>query len=180
MYRTLHRLADRLARIMALAGGLILVGLTALTCLSILGRAFVPLGIGPGPVPGIYEITEIGVAVAVFAFLPWTQLTRGHAAVDLLKPVFGGPLNRGLDLVIDLGMLAVALAGTWRLWLGMLDRIAYGDTTLILGWPLWPGYALALGGAGAFSLVAGFCVLRSGRALVGGGTDADDPGAGMP
>lgn len=167
MYRGLERSADLLARTLAVLGGLILIALTALTCLSILGRALVPLQIGLGPVRGIYEITEMAVAVAVFAFLPWTQLNRGHAAVDLFKPLFGTPGNRLLDLIVDLGMLTIAGIGAWRMWLGMQDRVSYGDTTLILGWPQWPAYVAGLVGAIAFGLVAAFCVLRSLRALIG-------------
>lgn len=164
MYRTLERGATWLAKAMAIAGGVALIVLTVLTCVSILGRAFLALGLGP--IQGIYEITEMAVAAAVFAFLPWTQLNRGHAAVDLLKPVLGR-LNKPIDLSVDIAMTFVGAIGTWRMWLGMQDRQRYGDTTQILDWPVWPGYALALVGAGAFTLVAAFCVIRSARALGG-------------
>ncbi len=171
MYALLARIADRIARATALLGGVLLLGITAMTCLSIVGRALVPFGIGPGPVRGIYDYTEIGVAVAIFAFLPICQLNRGHASVDIFKPHFAPVVNRLLDLAMDAAMFGVALIGAQRLWLGMLDKRHYGETTLIAQVPVWQGYAASLVGAVAFALVAAFCVLRSARALARGGAD---------
>ncbi|WOI55260.1 TRAP transporter small permease [Palleronia sp. LCG004] len=171
MYDLLARLADAIARIAALAGGIILLAITVLTCVSIIGRALVPLGIGPGPIRGIYDYTEIAIAVAIFAFLPICQLQRGHATVDLFTPYFPGTANRVLDLVMDIAMCAVAVVGAQRLYLGMLDKLGYGETTLIAQVPVWQGYAAALVGAVAFALVAAFCILRSARALLRGETD---------
>ena len=81
-------------------------------------------------------------------------------------------LNRLLDLLFDAGMLFIAVIGAWRLTLGMLDKLRYGETTLIAQIPVWQGYAASLLGAVVFALVAGFCVLRSLRTL-GGKTDAE-------
>ncbi|SEA72191.1 TRAP transporter small permease [Rubrimonas cliftonensis] len=178
MYARLERAADLLARAMAYLGGAALLALTLATTVSILGRALAPLGLGVGPIAGIYDLTEIGVAVAVFAFLPWRQLNGGHARVELLTPVLPGPANRAIDLIADLAMTVVAVAGAWRLWLGLLDKARYGETTLILQVPVWTAYAGCLVGAVGFALVAAFCALRSARALWGGdGADreaADD------
>ena len=168
MYSTLARLADKLARGMALLGGLVLIAVIVMTCVSIAGRALLPLNIGLGPIRGIYDITEIGMAAAVFAFLPWCQLKRGHATVDLFKAAFPRYLNLGLDLLFDLTMLGAATVGAWRLYLGMQDKLRYGETTLIAQIPVWQGYAASLVGAVAFVLIAAFCVMRSVRSLAAG------------
>ena len=34
------------------------------------------------PVPGDFELVAIGTGLAVFAFLPWCQMTRGNVLVD--------------------------------------------------------------------------------------------------
>jgi TRAP-type C4-dicarboxylate transport system permease small subunit len=115
-----------LARGMALIGGAILIGLVVLTCISIAGRALLGLGLGFQPIRGIFDITEIGIAAAIFAFLPWCQLQSGHAAVDLFKPVYPRVMNRLLDLVIDLTMCSAASILAWRLYLGMLGPRAGG------------------------------------------------------
>ncbi|UOA28504.1 TRAP transporter small permease [Pseudosulfitobacter sp. DSM 107133] len=176
MYVTLYRSAETLARWMALLGGLALLVVVVLTCVSIAGRVLLPLDIGVGPIKGIYDMTEIGVGAAIFAFLPWCQLKRSHAAVDLFKPVFGAALNRLLDVVVDLGMFVAAMLIAWRLYLGMLDKLRYGETTFIMQLPVWWGYAASLVGAVAFALVAIFCVIRSLRGLSGHSDPTEEPG----
>jgi len=152
---------------LALGGGLILLCLIALTCVSIVGRALVPLNIGIGPIQGLYDITEIGMAVAVFAFLPWCHLQQAHVSVDLCKRALPDGVNRLLDVLFNGAMLGVAGLGAWRLYLGMLDKISYGETTLIAQIPVWIGYAGSLAGAVGFVGVAVFCLLRALRCLAG-------------
>ncbi len=167
MYPFLSRCADRLAYAMALLGGAVLVALVVLTCISIVGRALLPLDLGVGPLRGIFDYTEIGMALAVFAFLPIAHLRNAHARVDLFETAMPRALNHALDLLFDVAMLAAACVGTWRLYLGMQDKIRFGETTLIAQIPVWQGYAAALLGAGAFVLIAMFCVLRALRRLGG-------------
>lgn len=160
----LAKIIHAIAATMALAGGLVLVALVALTCVSVLGRALISLGLGP--VPGDFELVEMGVAFAVFAFLPWCHLNRGHAAVELLTRTFGRTANAWLDLVADFLMLLVAGLITWRLALGALDKRSYHETTFILETPIWWAYAACLVGAVVFTIVALYCVLRSLRAVL--------------
>lgn len=167
MYLLLERMAESVAKALALFGGALLLALTVLTCISILGRAALPLDLGVGPIRGIYDMTEIGIAAAVFAFLPWAQLKETHARVDLFKWAMPGALNRFLDLLFNAAMAFVAVVGTWRLYLGMQDKLSFGETTLIAQIPVWQGYALSLIGAAGFVLVTLFCVLRSARRLAG-------------
>ena len=167
LYHRLERLADGLARALALAGGAVLIFIIVLSCVSIIGRALLPLGIGLGPVRGVYDLTEIGMAAAIFAFLPWAQMRDSHARVDLLEPVMPPVLNRLLDLAFAVAMTVVAVTGAWRLYLGMLDKRAFGETTVIAGIPVWLGYAGGLIGAVGFGLVSLFCILRALRRLSG-------------
>ena len=167
MFAILSRAVDALARAVALAGGLVLIGVIVATCISIAGRSLVGLGLGLGPISGMFDWTEIGVGFAIFCFLPWCHLARGHASVDLFQPAYPPLLNRVLDVAIDVAMLVVAIIIAWRLYLGMLDKQRYGETTFIAQVPVWTAYAAGLVGAVAFVIVAAFCVLRSGRALAG-------------
>ncbi|MFZ5965354.1 TRAP transporter small permease [Thalassococcus sp. BH17M4-6] len=170
MYRHLNRIAERIAILLALASGFVLLGIVVLTCVSIIGRALVPLNIGLGPIRGIYDITEIGMAAAVFGFLPLTQYREAHARVDLFQTALPNAVNLGLDLLFNVAMFVAALVGSYRLYLGMLDKKSYGETTLIAQIPVWQGYALSLVGCVAFVVVAAFCILRSARRLLGRGT----------
>ncbi|WP_439120908.1 TRAP transporter small permease [Marivita sp.] len=167
MYRRLQIIVELIARVLALVGGAVLLCIIVLTCVSIIGRALVPFDIGLGPIRGIYDMTEIGMAAAIFAFLPWAQFNEAHARVDLFQPVMPKTMDRFLDLAFNLAMLVVAAVGTWRLYLGMQDKLSFGETTLIAQIPVWQGYAASLLGAVGFIMVAAFCVLRSGRRMAG-------------
>jgi TRAP-type C4-dicarboxylate transport system permease small subunit len=167
MYRSLYTLAEIIARALALAGGAVLLGLTLLTCVSILGRALIPLEIGVGPIRGIYDMTEIGMAAAVFAFLPWAQLREAHARVDLFQWAIPKRADLALDVLFNAAMAFVAAIGTSRLYLGMQDKMSFGETTLIAQIPVWQGYAAGLVGAVGFVLVALFCTLRAVRRFAG-------------
>ncbi len=158
-----ERLIHRAALALALAGGLTLIAMTLLTVVSITGRGLIALGLGP--VPGTYELIEMGSAFAVFSFLPWCQLQRGHVTVDLFMTPLGRRPNLLADLVGNLLLTGAAGVVFWRLWLGLADKQRFGETSFILGIPLWIGYALAALGAGLFVLVSAYTVLRSLREL---------------
>lgn len=161
MYQGLYRCAEIVARILALAGGVILLFVVAMTCISIAGRAFVSLDIGLGPIKGIYDITEIAMAAAIFAFLPWAQLREAHARVDLFQSIMPKKVDLGLDVLFNIGMAIVAYVMCWRLYLGMQDKLTYGETTLIAQIPVWQGFAAGLVGCCGFVIVALFCVYRA-------------------
>ena len=169
--RRVGRGVERLAKALALAGGLALLALIALTVVSIVGRAM--SGLGFGPVPGDFELVENGVAFAVFAFLPWCQLRRGHVTVDVFVQRAG---PRGLAAFAFLGNVLMTLAAlllAWRLALGLSDRLRYGDTTFILQMPVWWAYAAALAGACAFPLVSAYTAWRSLNEMLGAGEPAE-------
>lgn len=167
MYRTLNSIVEVIARALALAGGAILLAITALTCVSIIGRALLPLDIGLGPIRGIYDMTEIAMAAAIFAFLPWAQLREAHARVDLFQWAIPHKVDQFLDVLFNAAMAFVATIGTYRLYLGMQDKLSYGETTLIAQIPVWQGYAAGLVGAVGLVIVALFCTLRAARRLAG-------------
>lgn len=146
------RLLHGAAFVLAIAGGIVLVAMTALTVFSIVGRGLI--GFGLGPIPGTYELVEMGAAFAVFSFLPWCQLQKGHVTVDLFLKPFGVRTNVLAELVGNLLTTGAAAVIAWRMWLGLLDKQTYGETTYILGIPSWIGYAVAMAGAALFVAVA--------------------------
>jgi TRAP-type C4-dicarboxylate transport system permease small subunit len=180
----------RLVRLAAIAGGIVLVGLTLVTVASIFGRIVVTMAnasdapswhaifspvfhaiggvlasLGIRPVPGDYELVESGVGFAVFAFMGWAVMQRGHATVDLLMPFYANRFNRFMDLVSDLLILGVAAFIAWRHWTGTLEKMANGETTFILQYPTWWSYALSMAGALVFVLATLVSVLRAWRAF---------------
>ncbi len=135
----------RLARWAAIVGGIVLVALTIMIVVSIVGRSLI--GLGLAPVSGDFELVEMGTAVAVLLFLPWTYLKGGHATVDLLNTHLPAWARRGVLMISDLLMLAVWLLMTWKLFEGMLEKKQYMETTFILQMPLWWAYAACVVGA---------------------------------
>lgn len=169
----LEKWARGLAVALALAGGVVLLAIIALNTVSIALRALLPLGIGDGPFLGVYDMTEMGIAIAVFAFLPYCQLAKGHASVDLIKGRIGRRFDAFSQLIFNVVMLVFAVVVTWRLYLGTLDKYAFGETTFIAQIPLWFGYSACLVGAVGFCLVSMFCVARALSALMGIGRLAE-------
>jgi TRAP-type C4-dicarboxylate transport system permease small subunit len=130
------RALDGLARGFALAGGAILVALTLMSVASVTGRAL--LGT---PVPGDFELVQIGCGAAIAAFLPYCQLRRGNIIVDFFTVRAGPRVQAALDA---LGALLLALAMAvlaWRTALGMMAVRAAGEVSMIVGFPIWVGYA---------------------------------------
>lgn len=130
------RIAWRLSQWFALGGGLVLFGMTLMSTLSILGRWLLSR-----PIPGDYEIAQIGTAVAVSAFLPWCALRGGHVLVDFLTNDAPVRVRSALDTIGNLAVAVVGLLAAWRLTIGMIDLRASGETTMVLSIPTWYAYA---------------------------------------
>jgi TRAP-type C4-dicarboxylate transport system permease small subunit len=156
----------RMARWSALLGGVMLTLLTLLVVLSVIGRSL--SGMGLGPVPGDYELVEMGVGIAIFFFMPWCYLQGGHATVDLLYSFMSTTLQRFIRLLSDVLMLAIWLLLTWRLWEGLMDKLTNQETTFILQIPLWWGFAICMIGA-----ILG-CITYFGHILMQLGLAQDD------
>ncbi len=137
-------------RALALAGGLVLVAMTLMSLASVAGRALFTQ-----PIPGDYELIQVGCAVAVAAFLPFCQMRGGHVLVDF----FTVNVRPGIRAALDtLGGLLVGIAGavfTWRLTVGAIGLRLANDQTTILELPTWYPVALMVPSFALFSL-AGF------------------------
>ena len=164
----MNRLIYGLSRAMAWFGSLVLVVIAVMSVASIIGRAL--SGFGLGPVPGDFELVEVGTALAVFCFLPWTHLKRGHAVVDMLWGSYPLPMRRVLDVLADGLMLAVWLLLVWRMSLAMGEYRHNGEVSFILQMPVWWGYAASMPAA-----VVG-CVAYAWRLLESLGLASPPPG----
>lgn len=130
--------AHLLARIVAawaLAGGGLILGLVALNVWSVLSDALFSR-----PFPGTFELTELGVAVAVFAFLPYCQLSGGNVTVEIFTARASRRQIAGLRALGALAALGFSLLLAWRMGLGLADQRAANFTTTILQIPVWLAY----------------------------------------
>lgn len=127
---------DGLARAFALGGGALLALITGMSVVSIAGRAL--LGT---PVPGDFELVQVGCGAAIAAFLPYCQLRRGNIIVDFFTARASPRAQSLLDGLGALLLAAVMAILAWRAAAGMLAVRAAGEVSMIVGFPIWVGYA---------------------------------------
>jgi TRAP-type C4-dicarboxylate transport system permease small subunit len=157
-----RRAFEALARGFAFAGGAILVALTGMSVASITGRAL--LGT---PVPGDFELVQIGCGAAIAAFLPYCQMQRGHIIVDFFT-VKAGPRVQGVLDAFGAVLLAIVMGVlAWRTAAGMATVRAGGEVSMIVGFPMWIGYAAIVPSLALAALVALFTAWESWKAARG-------------
>jgi len=173
----MHRFFLNMSRGFAYLGGLMLVALILLTCVSVLGRklndtlhGMVSDGIlvgparwlldaGIGAINGDFELIEAGIAFSIFAFLPLCQISGGHAAVDIFTAKLPPSADRVLRAITETVFAAILVLIAARLAAGMDSKMQSGQTTLLLQFPLWWAYALSLTGAAAAAIVSVYMAL---------------------
>ena len=138
-----------LARGFAFGGGAILVALTGMSVASITGRAL--LGT---PVPGDFELVQIGCGAAIAAFLPYCQLRSGNIIVDFFTVKAGPRVQGALDAFGAVLLAAVMAVLAWRTAAGMETVRAGGETSMIVGFPIWIGDAAIVPSLALAALVA--------------------------
>ncbi|MRX48998.1 TRAP transporter small permease subunit [Paracoccus sp. S-4012] len=133
------RWLEAACRLIATAGGLVLVGMMLMTVISVTRRTLFG-----APLPGDFEMVEMASAVAIFAFLPLCQLRAGNVLVDFFTMRASPRTNHLLEAVGDLIWLVIAALLTWRLSVGAAEFYSYGESSMILRLPLWWGFVVIL------------------------------------
>ncbi len=131
----LETLARRLIEYWALVGGVLLIGIVAVNALSLAG-----LIVAGRPFPGDFEIVEVGVAVAIFSFLPYCQLTGANVTADIFTASAGPRLLTVLSALASLVAMAFAVFLLVQMYEGYLDFRLYEETTAIYQFPIWVAY----------------------------------------
>jgi TRAP-type C4-dicarboxylate transport system permease small subunit len=135
-----------LSRNLAMAGGIVFVVLVAMSIVSIVGRKLFSW-----PVPGDVELLQMCAAFASSAFFAYCHLANGDVKVDFFTHKLAPPTVARLDAF---GSLLVGLFGAllaWRTGAGALALKEVGETSAVLGWPVWIAQALMVPG---FALLA--------------------------
>jgi TRAP-type C4-dicarboxylate transport system permease small subunit len=143
--RSLYRASEWFA----LAGGAIFVGIAMMSVASIASRALFSR-----PIQGDYELVQAGCAVFVALCLPICQMVGANIIVDFFTTRARPATRRRLDAIGALLLGLVMALVAWRLAAGTLSMRAAGETTTILGWPVWYTYALMVPGV-ALTALAG-------------------------
>lgn len=142
------------SRALALAGGVVFIALVAMSIVSIVGRK-----LASAPVPGDVELLQMCAAFASASFFAWCHLNHGDVKVDFFTQRLQA---RSVGRLDALGSLLVGLFGAliaWRSAAGALGLREFGETSPILGLPMWwaqmlmvPGFVL-LAAAGFYMAV---------------------------
>ena len=152
-------LVTRLITGWALLGGAVLLAVVLMHTWSVVGTQF---GM---PFPGDFELTEIGVAVAAFAFLPYCQLTGANVSADIFTARAGPRTVALLSLIGAVIALAFALLLLWRMYAGMLDQKNYGYETAVLQIPNWIGWIPILFSLALLALACVISIVEQGRKM---------------
>jgi TRAP-type C4-dicarboxylate transport system permease small subunit len=130
------RVVVRIARALALLGGVVALAVAGVVVVSVARR-----WLFSEPIPGDFELAQIGTAVAVFAFLPYCQIVRGNIIVDTFTAQLSARNRHRIDALWDLvyaaAMALVAMCLAW----GTRDMFVSHEVSMVLRIPVWPGVA---------------------------------------
>ena len=131
------RVLEQLAKFCAILAGLVLTGITLMTCASLIGRNTTGTTL-----VGDFELTGVAAGAAIALFLPWCQVRRGNIIVDFFTAKASDRTNERLDRLgaLLLGLALALLA--WRTTVGGLSSYNAHSTTMMLGFPEWITYAM--------------------------------------
>lgn len=144
----------------ALIGGVLLLVLVAVNVMA------VGSGIVGHRITGDFEITEMLVAVAVFCFLPYCQMTDANVTADIFTARASLRWVAGFRLAAALVALCFALLLFWRMSLGMGDQRLFGYRTTILQIPIWWAFVPILVSLALLVTAAALTIVDSGRRVV--------------
>ena len=125
------------SKYLAIAGGLVFVGLVVMSIVSITGRKLFSW-----PVPGDVELLQMCAAFAASAFFAYCHLVNGDIKVDFFTHRLAPRKVAALDA---LGSFLVGTFGAliaWRTAAGALAIKEVGETSAVLGFPVWIAQAL--------------------------------------
>jgi TRAP-type C4-dicarboxylate transport system permease small subunit len=148
---------DRVLRVLALGGGVVLLGLMGLVAYDVVMRYVLRL-----PFLGAYEMTELAMALIVFLGLPYCAATGGHVAVDVLGPWLDRPAFRWVNVLLPLAGAALTATMAWQSALYALDSHSRGEATNMLRIELFP---FQLVGAASMALFSVVLLVQAWRAL---------------
>ena len=145
------------SKTMAYIGGTVVAGIGIMSAISIIGRAVISR-----PITGDFELVELGTAFAGTMFLPFCQMSGGHIVVDIFTMRASERTREWLDRFGALLMAVMFIAVAWRAMAGSLGLRTTGESSMLLGFPTWVGYASIVPGV----FIAGIVALAQSLGLV--------------
>jgi TRAP-type C4-dicarboxylate transport system permease small subunit len=129
---------ERLTGLVAILGGLLALAVALLATASVLMR-----WVFNAPIDGDFEYVKMATAVAVFAYLPYTQARRGNIMVDTFTSWLPKRVCQYLDAFWDVVYAVFIGYMAYCMVYGTLAAIQSGETTMQRQILLWPSIALS-------------------------------------
>lgn len=167
-----HIVLHRAASVFALLGSAAAIVIALMVVASIAGRA-----LWSTPIQGDVELTQFGIALCISLGLPWCQLRGANIIVDFFTENLPARRLRQLDGIGALLIGAMCALLAWRTAMGAFAVHAAGETTMILGLPMWWAYASLAPGLALAAAVALWQAQRHFRGLPVAPTADSEAGA---
>ncbi len=148
----------------ALLGGALLICIALMNTWSVISLAV--LGF---PVPGDFELVEMGVAIAAFSFLPYCQMKGANVTADIFTAAASPATVAAFELLAAVVAAFFSVILLWKMSDGMVSYMRYDEATTILGIPIWTAFPPILASlallvlAAAVTLREAVTVIRSGK-----------------
>jgi len=143
------RLLEVLAKLCAIAAGVLLTVVTLMTCVSLLGRNLIGTSI-----VGDFELSGAAAGAAIALFMPWCQYQRGNIIVDFFTARASERTNAALDRIGALLLAVCCGLLAWRAALGGWSSWQSHNSTMLLGVPEWFAYAPMVPGFALTAVIA--------------------------
>ncbi len=129
------KILESLAKLCAVAAGLLLTAITLMTCVSLIGR-----NTTGWTIVGDFELSGSAAGAAIALFLPWCQIRRGNIIVDFFTAWASAATTATLDR-LGAGLLGLVMALlAWRSAIGGINAYSSGAGSMMLGFPEWIVY----------------------------------------
>ena len=143
------KILDTLARLCAVLAGLLLTGITLMTCASLIGR-----NTTGWTILGDFEISGFAAGAAIALFMPLCQMQRGNIVVDFFTARARASTQQLLDRLGALLLALMMALMTWRTTLGGLSAWNSQSGSMMLGVPEWWVYAAMVPALALTTLIA--------------------------
>jgi TRAP-type C4-dicarboxylate transport system permease small subunit len=143
------KILEPLAKLCAILAGVLLTGITLMTCGSLIGR-----NTTGDSIVGAFELTGVAAGAAIALFMPLCQVRRGNIIVDFFTAGLRPAVNDRFDRFGAVLLAVIFALLAWRTGLGGINSWSTHSETQIMGFPEWVVYAFMVPSFALAGLIA--------------------------
>ena len=127
-----------ISRVLSAVGLVAMILVVIITVVGVFSRRFFDM-----PIRGLRDITILGLSIMVFLPMARCTLNDGHISMNIFTSKFPKSLQTIVETIILFIVIGTLSIFTWQLLLYGLRLQESGQTTILLGAPLFPFLYLA-------------------------------------